>query len=78
MSNWKKYIIGEWSWKRPLYSLLSIYLLLLLAVIFFADQLIFFPPTARYSEDLDGFEYLINDKDQQVAIIYKKAVTIQV
>lgn len=73
MSNWKKYIIGEWNWKRPLYSLFSIYLLLLVAVIFFADQLIFFPPSAGYSEDLDGFQYLMNDKDEQVAIIYKKA-----
>ncbi len=35
--------------------------------------MIFFPPAARYSEDLAGFEYLVNDKDQQVAIIYKKA-----
>jgi len=73
MSNWTKYVIGKWSWKRPFYSLLSIYLLLLLAVIFFADNLIFFPPAAKYSEDLAGFQYLINDKEEQVAIIYKKA-----
>lgn len=73
MSHWRKYLIGKWSWKRPFYSLLSIYLMLLLVVIFFADNLIFFPPAARYSEDLDGFQYLINEKDELVAIIYKKA-----
>ncbi len=73
MSKWTKYVIGKWSWKRPIYSLLSVYLLLLLAVIFFADRLIFFPPAARYAENLDGFKYLINDKDEQVAIIYKPA-----
>ncbi|MGJ8656699.1 MAG: alpha/beta hydrolase [Akkermansiaceae bacterium] len=73
MNNWTKYVFGKWSWKRPFYSLLSIYLLLLVFVIFFADNLLFFPPTARYSEQLDGFQYLINDKDQQVATIYIKA-----
>lgn len=73
MSNWSKYVIGKWSWKRPFYSLLSIYLLLLVAVIFFANQMIFFPPAERYSEDLDDFQYLENDKGQQVAVIHKKA-----
>ncbi|MFT5905402.1 MAG: pimeloyl-ACP methyl ester carboxylesterase [Cryomorphaceae bacterium] len=73
MSNWTKYVFGEWSWKRPLYSLLSIYLILLLAVIFYADNMIFFPPAAKYSEDLAGFQYLVNRKNKQVASIYKKA-----
>lgn len=73
MSNWKKYIIGEWSWKRPIYSLLSIYLLLLIFVIFFANKLIFFPPSASYSEQLNGFQYLTNSQQEKVATIYKKA-----
>lgn len=73
MSNWTKYILGTWSWKRPLYSLSSIYLLLLVAVIFFANGMIFFPPVEKYSDQLDGFIYLTNSKDQQVATIYKKA-----
>lgn len=73
MSHWKKYVIGTWSWKRPFYSLLSIYVLLLLVVLFFADHMIFFPPAERYSEDLDGFEYTINSEDEKVAIIYQKA-----
>ena len=73
MSNLKKYLIGEWSWKRPVYSLLSIYFLLLLAVIFYANQMIFFPPAEKYSDDLPGFEFLTNSKDEQVAISYLKA-----
>jgi abhydrolase domain-containing protein 17 len=73
MGNWSKYVLGEWSWKRPFYSLLSIYGMLLFAVIFMANQMIFFPPPKKYSDDLSGFEFLINDKDQKVAAIYKKA-----
>lgn len=73
MSSLKKYIIGEWSWKRPLYSLLSIYVLLLLAVIFYANQMIFFPPAEKYSDDLPGFQFLTNSKNDQVAISYMKA-----
>lgn len=71
MSKWTVYVLGKWSWKRPLYSLLSIYLLLLIVVIFFADKLIFFPPTETYSDDLPGLQYLTNDSGEQVAIIYK-------
>ena len=75
MPKWRKYIIGSWSWKRPLYSLITIYLLLLIVVIFFAERLIFFPPSHEYSETLDGFQFLENEKKQKVASIYKKAAT---
>jgi len=75
MPSWKKLIIGSWSWKRPLYSLLCIYLFLLVVVIFFADKLIFFPPNTAYSDTLEGFDYLENENQQDVAIIYKKAAT---
>ena len=73
MSKWKKYIIGKWSWKRPLYSLSSIYLLLLIFIIFYANSFIFHPPENQYTENLSGFLYLENEKDEQVAVIYKKA-----
>ena len=73
MSNWKQYLLGKWNWKRPFYSLISVYTLLLIFVIFFAEKLIFFPPTAPYSEELHGFHYIINDQDEQIATIYKKA-----
>jgi len=73
MSNWKTYVIGSWSWKRPLYSILSVYILLLIVVLFFAEKLIFFPPDSNYADTLNSFKLLKNEKDQDVAAFYKKA-----
>ena len=73
MSTWRKYILGSWNWKRPFYSILSVYLLLLIVVIFFAENLIFFPPKASYTNALDGYNELANKEGQKVASIYKKA-----
>ncbi len=73
MVKWSKYILGKWSWKRPLYSLSSIYILLLLAVIFMGNRLIFFPPPEKYADDLPDLQFLKNKSGQQMAVIYKKA-----
>ena len=72
MSKWRKYLIGTWSWKRPFYSLLSIYLLLLVIVLFFADTLIFPAPVGTYDDSLEHLILLENEREQQVAAAYFK------
>lgn len=49
--NWRKWVIGTWSWKRPLKSLAFIYGCLLIVAVFFAERLIFFPPAPGYADD---------------------------
>lgn len=49
--DWKKYLIGEWSWIRPIKSLTFIYLSLLVVALFFSDLIIYQPPIAGYSKN---------------------------
>ncbi|MDA7862997.1 alpha/beta hydrolase [Akkermansiaceae bacterium] len=42
--NWKKLLVGTWSWKRPFYTIGFVYGLFLLIALFGADMLIFKPP----------------------------------
>ncbi len=72
MSKWRKYLIGTWSWKRPLYSILSIYIILLIIVLFFADKLIFPAPENTYDKTLENLILLENESGQQVASLYIK------
>ncbi len=71
--DWKRILVGKWSWKRPLYSLLSIYLLLAIVAIFFADRLIFIPPPSSYDPDLPGLEHIASSEKESTAIIHLKA-----
>lgn len=71
--NWKRILIGKWSWKRPIYSLASIYLLLVIVAVFFADRLIFIPPPPSYSKDLPGLEYVASSKQETTAVLHLKA-----
>ncbi|MCB1065177.1 MAG: alpha/beta hydrolase [Verrucomicrobiae bacterium] len=47
-SLWRRWIVGEWSWSRPLKSVGSIYGILFIIAVFFADKLIFVPPASTY------------------------------
>ncbi len=49
-SPWRRWILGGWSWRRPLSSASFIYGSLLLVAVFFADRLIFVPPPSNYDE----------------------------
>ena len=53
--NWRKILIGTWSWKRPFYSLASIYLVLLVIAVFFVDKLVFRPPDTPYPDERSHF-----------------------
>lgn len=70
--NWKKIIIGSWSWKRPFYTFASVYLLLAIYIWFSADSLIFQPPGTSYPENRAGFKNLGTD-EETVAIFHLPA-----
>lgn len=66
--NWRKIIIGEFTFKRLLISVLEIYILLALFVYFRADSLIFLPPPSSYENDEKIIKLLSRDK--QISAIY--------
>ena len=70
--NWKKLIIGEWSWKRPFYTVAWVYLLLAVFAFFFADKLIFQPPGTPYPLDQTHFTILPDD-EETIAIYHRPA-----
>jgi abhydrolase domain-containing protein 17 len=71
--NWRKVLLGEWNWKRPIKSLLSIYLILCIVAVFFADHLIFVPPAPSYGPDFDGLLHLETKTGESVAAIHHEA-----
>ncbi len=71
--NWKKILIGKWSWKRPFISLACIYLLLGIIAVFFADRVIFIPPPASYAADYPGLRYLKSTEGESIAYIHMTA-----
>lgn len=66
--NWKKIIIGKFTFKRLLISILEIYILLALFVYFRADSLIFLPPPSSYENNEKIIKLL--SKDKQISAIY--------
>lgn len=71
--NWKRILIGKWSWKRPFYSLAFIYGILFVIAVFFADRLIFIPPDSSYPPDLSGLEILADKDEDSLAFLHLKA-----
>lgn len=69
--NWKKILVGEWSWKRPFQTIAWVYLLLALFAWFFADRLIFQPPGTPYCEDRSHFKTLGEGRDA-IAIYHQR------
>jgi alpha-beta hydrolase superfamily lysophospholipase len=73
--DWKRILIGKWSWKRPFQSLLSIYLLLGIVAVFFADRIIFVAPTPSYPKDLKGLIHLTTDAGERIAALHYPAAS---
>lgn len=69
--NWKKILIGEWSWKRPFVLIGWVYFSLLVIALFFADRLIFQPPEADYPSDRSNFLTLSNMGGNPIAAYYR-------
>ncbi len=51
MAKWKKHLIGEWTWTRPIKSFAFVYLALLIVALGFSDLIIYQPPPSGYSEN---------------------------
>lgn len=71
--NWKRILIGTWSWRRPFISLGSIYVLLCIAAVSCADRMIFLPPAPSYTETIQGYTKITSKTAQPVAAIHLKA-----
>lgn len=66
--NWRKILIGEFTFKRLLISILEIYVVLAFFAYFKTDLLIFFPPPSSYVDDETIIKLKSNDK--QISAIY--------
>lgn len=72
--DWKRILIGKWSWKRPFQSLVSVYLLLAIVAVFFADRILFVPPVPSYPSDFKGLIHLSTDAGEDIAAVHLPAV----
>lgn len=68
LMNWKRRLLGKWSWKRPFISLLWIYFLLALIAYFFGAKLLFRPPESGYT--MDNTRYYVMEKQTTAKIGY--------
>ncbi|MBG7608576.1 MAG: alpha/beta hydrolase [Verrucomicrobia bacterium] len=71
--NWKRILIGKWSWKRPFISLVSIYALLLLASCTLADRILFAPPATSYTRSHPNLDFLKTPKNESIAFVHLPA-----
>lgn len=72
-SSFKKWLIGPITWWRIPVSLLSIYLLLLLVAVFFADRFMFLPPESSYDETLPGLRFIDSPATDPLPVFYLPA-----
>ncbi|MDG1975329.1 MAG: alpha/beta hydrolase [Akkermansiaceae bacterium] len=71
LMDWRKLLIGKWSWKRPFYTIFWCYILLTFYGYFMADNIIFQPPETPYPKNRAGFSS-IGTADKTVAIFHLK------
>lgn len=70
MAQWKKYLIGEWNWKRPFKSIAFIYLCLLIVSLCFRNRLIYQPPVAGYHANTPNIITTKNSENQLIGMSY--------
>lgn len=69
--NWKRWLIGELSWRRLLIALVEIYLLVMLGGLLIADRLIFLPRESSYTRLLPGvFRVPVNDLESVAVMAF--------
>ncbi len=77
MSVFRKYLIGEWNWKRPIKSICFIYCSLTLILYLFSNRLIYQPPPAQtgtQASHLHTQPFTIkNAKGQSIGVYYLPA-----
>lgn len=64
--DWKRIVVGKWTWKRPFISLSWIYLLLGVVAVFFGDRILFMPPAPSYAKDSEGLLHLATGADERI------------
>lgn len=67
-SKWQRLLIGEFSWKRLLKSILFVYACIGLYVYFYSDRLIFLPPPASYPDTPNILKLTATNGDRISAI----------
>jgi alpha-beta hydrolase superfamily lysophospholipase len=70
---WRRWLIGRWTWWRPIASLASIYGLLWLVAVFFADRVIFVPPPASYPDNTPGLVWIDMPRGGKIAAFHLPA-----
>lgn len=65
----RKLLIGEFTWKRLVRSILFIYTFFALYVFFRADSMIFLPPAASYNDTQDILKLPVTN-DQHISALY--------
>lgn len=70
--NWKRRLLGKWSWKRPFVSLLWIYFLLALIAYFFGAKLLFRPPDSGYTMDNTRYYAIENQTTAKIGYTWLK------
>ena len=68
-SSLRKLLIGEFTWRRLVRSVLFVYTFFALYVFFRADSMIFLPPTASYQDTQDILKLPVTD-NQQLSALY--------
>lgn len=67
---WQQILIGKWSWKRPFYTLGSVYILLAFVAVFLADRLIFIPPPSFYTVGHAGLRFVKTTEGESIAYVH--------
>ncbi len=73
MAPWKKYIIGEWNWKRPFKSIAFIYFALLLFAVSCSNSFIYQPPAAGYTSSTPCIYSVPTPHGQEIGLFYLPA-----
>ena len=64
----RKWLVGEFSLRRVMLSILEIYVLILVFAYFFTDRIIFQPPPCRHFEDHDTYRIPVHG-EEKIAVL---------
>jgi abhydrolase domain-containing protein 17 len=67
---WRKWILGEWNWKRPFKSLAFIYVVLAITACGFSNKFIFQPQASQYTPNASRLEMLTGSEGEQIAAFW--------
>ena len=71
--NWRKLLIGEWNWKRPIKLVAFVYVSLAVIGFFFSEKFMFPHQQSSYGAKTEGLKMLTAEDGTQLATRYWKA-----